>query len=107
MDKMHDLVIVLPGITGSVLQIDGQDLWNLSGQSLWGMIRDWRKHIEALRLPSHQPGKWAPGDGVRASRMINTFHGVFRLWKIDAVDRPRSGTIAYLPLLAGNTRLMP
>ena len=32
---MHDLVVVLPGITGSTLRKGGKDVWALSGGALW------------------------------------------------------------------------
>jgi hypothetical protein len=31
--KMRDVVILLPGITGSILQKDGSDIWALSGRA--------------------------------------------------------------------------
>lgn len=31
---MRDVVICLPGITGSVLKKDGRDVWNVSGGAL-------------------------------------------------------------------------
>ena len=29
---MRDVIVCLPGITGSVLQKDGKDVWNISGR---------------------------------------------------------------------------
>jgi triacylglycerol esterase/lipase EstA (alpha/beta hydrolase family) len=54
-DKMHDLVVLLPGISGSVLQRDNEDLWAISGQALWTAMRDGRERIAKLRLPEHSP----------------------------------------------------
>ena len=85
-DKMHDLVVLLPGITGSVLQKDGEDLWAISGQALWAALRDRRERIAKLRLSEHGPGKNVPDDGIRATRVIHDFHGVFGFWKIDGYD---------------------
>jgi hypothetical protein len=33
--RMRDIVVLLPGITGSVLQKDGKDIWAISGQAVW------------------------------------------------------------------------
>ena len=33
--RMRDIVPLLPGITGSVLQKDGKDIWAVSGQTVW------------------------------------------------------------------------
>lgn len=85
-DKMRDLVVLLPGITGSVLQKDDEDLWAVSGQSLWAALRDRKSRLEALKVPAHKPGATAPDDGIRATRLIYDFHGVFGLWKIDGYD---------------------
>jgi hypothetical protein len=37
--KMQDLVVLLPGITGSVLRREGDgDIWALSGGALWNWL---------------------------------------------------------------------
>ena len=33
--RMRDIVVLLPGITGSVLQKDGKDIWAISDQTIW------------------------------------------------------------------------
>ena len=33
--QMGDVIVIVPGITGSILQKNGQDLWALSGEALW------------------------------------------------------------------------
>lgn len=85
-DKMRDLVVLLPGITGSVLQKDNEDLWAVSGQSLWATLRDQKDRLEALKVPDHKPRETPPDDGIRATRLIYDFHGVFGLWKIDGYN---------------------
>ncbi len=79
---MQDLVVVLPGITGSVLQKDGKDIWALSGESLWQYISSRGASLDSLRLPPHPPDN-PPDDGVRATRVVSSFHGIFGLAKID------------------------
>ena len=32
---MRDIVVLLPGIMGSVLQKDGKDIWAISDQTIW------------------------------------------------------------------------
>ncbi|QXE33831.1 hypothetical protein KQY30_05535 [Streptomyces sp. GMY02] len=46
----HDLVVFIPGITGSRLTRDGKDLWNLSLPALLGAVPP-QKLISRLRLP--------------------------------------------------------
>jgi pimeloyl-ACP methyl ester carboxylesterase len=82
--KMQDLVILLPGITGSVLQdSDGSDIWALSGGALYNWCSSLGTSLQKLALPPHTPGSQPPEDGVRAVRLMPDFHGVFGLWKID------------------------
>lgn len=82
--KMQDLVVLLPGITGSVLQREGDgDLWALSGGALWNWFSSCGDSVQKLKLPPHPPGAVPADDGVRASALMPDFHGVFGLWKID------------------------
>lgn len=84
--KMRDLVVVLPGITGSVLSReagDRQDVWNLSGQALWSFLKSNGDSLDRLAVPEHDPRGTAPITGVVATGLVNGFHGVFGLAKID------------------------
>jgi len=82
--KMRDLVVLLPGITGSVLQsADGEDIWAPSGGALWNWLSSCGDSVQNLELPAHLPGAAPPDDGVRARALVPDFHGVFGLWKID------------------------
>ena len=38
--KMADVLVVIPGILGSVLQRNGEDVWALSGSALWRSLFD-------------------------------------------------------------------
>jgi hypothetical protein len=82
--KMQDLVILMPGISGSVLQDSaGNDIWALSGGALYNWLLTSGDSLQGLALPPHTPGTRPPDDGVRAARLMPDFHGVFGLWKID------------------------
>jgi len=76
---VKDVVIVLPGIMGSEL-VDGDDrpLWSFSpgglAQAVKAVLKD-----ERLTLP-HHIGDDAPGDGVRASRLLRSLHVIPGLW---------------------------
>ena len=80
---MRDLIVLLPGITGSVLQKEQRDIWGLSRGALWNALTSLGDSLQSLRLPDHEPGTPAPDDGVCATRTMPDFHGVFGLWKID------------------------
>lgn len=62
-----DLFVLIPGITGSVLQKDGRDVWALSGGALWSFARG---GLESLRLEDDDPNLDDLGDGITASEVI-------------------------------------
>jgi len=74
---LRDLVILLPGITGSVLQKDGRDIWAISGQAAWRALRSLGGTLKELRLVGDDPG------GVVATRTMPDAHIVPGLVKID------------------------
>lgn len=86
-ETMNDLVVLLPGISGSVL-IDkhGHEVWAASGQALWTALATRTGSLKALELPKHEPGETPPDDGVRATRLVTGFHGIFGFWKIDGYE---------------------
>jgi hypothetical protein len=49
---MQDLVVVVPGITGTVLRRDGRDLWNLSLSAVGRGMIAFTRTVESLRLPN-------------------------------------------------------
>ncbi len=85
--KMHDLVVVLPGITGSVLtqRKSGRDVdvWAVSGQALWRALTSLGDNLQQLRVPPHDPRTDVPETPLRATGLVNDFHGIFGLWRID------------------------
>lgn len=89
--KMQDLVVVLPGITGSVLrkQQGGRpvDVWAISGQSLWRALTSLGDSLQDLQVPLHDPRCSPPDTPLFAGGLVNDFHGIFGLWRIDGYDR--------------------
>ena len=80
---MKDMVIILPGISGSVLQKDGQDLWAVSGRAIWNVLQKAETTLSALELHNDDPNLDDIGDGVRATQMIRDTHLIPGLVKID------------------------
>ena len=70
---MKDMVIILPGILGSVLQKDGKDLWAVSGQAVWQILTKSEAAIRNLRLAQDDPEEDL-GDGIRAIALIQDTH---------------------------------
>ncbi len=80
---MRDVVVLLPGILGSVLQRDGKDVWALSGGALWRAGRALRSTVAGLVLTQDPPEVDDLEDGVVATRLLPDTHLIPGLWKID------------------------
>jgi len=77
------MVVLLPGITGSVLQKDGRDLWGLSGRFFWDFVTSRGENVRRLALAGDDPAVDDLGDGVTAPRLIPDATLVPGLVKID------------------------
>jgi triacylglycerol esterase/lipase EstA (alpha/beta hydrolase family) len=77
--KLRDLVVILPGITGSVLQKDGKDIWNYSAQSVWQLIQTHGSSFDRLKLHGDNPGT---GDGITATSLVRGAHIIPGLEKV-------------------------
>jgi pimeloyl-ACP methyl ester carboxylesterase len=82
---MNDMIILLPGISGSVLQRDGRDVWNLSGRVLFSAAWSLGGSVRSLTLDASKDdldAEFAP-DGIRATALIDDAHLVPGLCKVD------------------------
>jgi hypothetical protein len=84
---MRDMVVILPGILGSVLQKDGQDLWNVSGQAIWQVVRSLGNRLQDLKLDRDDRNGGDLGDGIKATKLIADTHLIPGLWKIDGYTK--------------------
>jgi hypothetical protein len=84
---MRDVIVCLPGITGSVLQKNGHDVWNVSGGAVLSAIRSLGHSIEDLELAEDPPDVDDLGDGVTAPKVIRDVHLIPGLWKIDGYTK--------------------
>lgn len=82
--KMSDVVVLLPGITGSELKRDGDTVWGFRGATLarallsrGGTVR------EALTLDEDPVDAEDLGDGIVATGVLPDVHLIPGLWKID------------------------
>ncbi|MCT7991053.1 lipase/acyltransferase domain-containing protein [Laspinema olomoucense] len=93
-----DMIVLLPGITGSVLQKNGRDVWAISGQSFWNAV----KSPESLVLEQDDPEQDDLEDGIIATRVMQDFYMVPGLAKvIDGYTKLRE------LLLSGKFRIYP
>jgi pimeloyl-ACP methyl ester carboxylesterase len=82
-----DVIVLLPGITGSVLQKDGEDVWALSGGAAVKALISLGSSIKELELHGDDPDADDLGDGVTATRVIPDTHLIPGLWKIDGYGK--------------------
>ena len=97
---MRDVVVLVPGITGSVLRKDGRDLWALSGSAFFDALKSTGRNLDALRLVGDDESLDDLGDGITPHRLVDDLHIVPGLWRID-------GYTAIARSLAQNYRLTP
>ena len=80
---MGDVVVLLPGILGSVLQKDGKDIWAMSPGAAFRALLSIGGSIKKLELDGDDPDADDLGDGVTAPRLLPDLHLIPGLWKID------------------------
>ena len=80
---MNDLVVLLPGITGSVLQRNGEDVWNFSGGALRSALFSRGGSLRDLKLGWDDITRPTSPDGVVATSLIHVPHLVAGLFKVD------------------------
>jgi pimeloyl-ACP methyl ester carboxylesterase len=90
---LRDVVVFLPGITGSVLQRDGKDVWNVSAGSVLGALLSLGQNVKDLALVEDPPDADDLGDGVTAPRIMRDIHLIPGLWKIDGYSK----VLEYIP----------
>lgn len=86
MTKIRDMIVVLPGITGSVLEKEGKAVWAASVPALWRGLTTGLGSLGDLALAGvddPDPQAEVLDDGIRATRLIDDVHIVPGLHKID------------------------
>lgn len=88
----NDLIVVIPGITGSTLRRNGAEVWSSKPTTVLATLATLGRHIAQLQLPA-DIGDRAPDDGVEAKELISTLHFIPGLWTPvhgyeKLVDRP-------------------
>ena len=74
-----DLVVVLPGITGSALYKEGKPVWEPSAGAIVNALLTFGRSISSLKLPEGI-GDQAPDDGVHPGGLINDVHVIPGVW---------------------------
>jgi pimeloyl-ACP methyl ester carboxylesterase len=97
-----DVVVLLPGISGSALAKDGREIWGTSSGAIWDAITSGADSIRALALGSDDPSADDLHDGITATRLIPDLHTIPGLWKIDGYSTTTASLVANLALSPGH-----
>ncbi len=81
--RLRHMVVLLPGIGGSVLERNGRDVWAASLGALFGFLKSWGGSLEDLAIDEDDPERPFLDDGVRATRLAQDIHIIPGLAKID------------------------
>jgi len=83
-EKMKDIIVLLPGITGSELVKDGKVVWGWSGRALVrNIFSAGGDFVDKLWVKEDSPTAETLDDGVTASRLLPDLHVLPGIWKID------------------------
>jgi pimeloyl-ACP methyl ester carboxylesterase len=93
MDPFPDVVVLLPGISGSALAKDGREIWGLSAGTLWNAASTLGNSIRQLTLGDDDPSVDDLGDGITATRLISDLHIIPGLWKIDGYSATKASLL--------------
>ena len=84
---MKDVVVLLPGITGSVLEIHGRESWALTASTGVRALFSGGDSIRALMLAEDDPTVMDLDDGVKATAVAADATLIPGVWKIDGYTR--------------------
>jgi pimeloyl-ACP methyl ester carboxylesterase len=98
---MGDVVVLLPGILGSVLERDGRDVWAVTPGATWRALTTLGRSVDDLELHGDDPSVDDLGDGVTATRLQPDLHLVPGLWSIDGYSHIRSSIAAAFDVVDG------
>lgn len=98
-----DVVVLLPGISGSALAKDGREVWGTSTGAIMRALTSGADSIRDLTLPAEDDYNLDDlGDGVVATQVIPDLHLIPGLWKIDGYSRIAGDLIGRLGLEPGS-----
>ena len=83
---MPDVIVCIPGITGSVLRKDNRDIWNISGSAVLNALRTLGDDLQELKLED-DPVDVDDVDGITAPSVIRDVHLIPGIWKIDGYTK--------------------
>lgn len=76
-----DLVIVIPGLIGSVLEKDGKAIWGYTLGAAWRVVAGGA--LDLLQLKGEDDERDDLGDGIRPTALISDVQLIPGLWKLE------------------------
>ena len=105
-EPFSDVVVVIPGIGGSVLARQGRELWAPRPGAALRAVLSLGSSIKDLELDGDDPTAADLGDGITATRLVPDLHVVPGLgWKIEGYGRLREQLVGRLGLTPGHLGL--
>lgn len=95
-----DVIVLVPGFLGSVLEKDGKELWGLSKGALLRALLSLGSSVGSLELRGDGTDELA-SDGVTAPRLLPDTHLLPGLWKVDGYTHVSETLISRFGLLRG------
>jgi hypothetical protein len=85
--KVDGVVVLLPGILGSRLSIDGTEVWGPSAGAIMTGVATLGKSVKRLTLDGDAPDAAPLKDGVTATGLMPDLHLIPGLWKIEGYTK--------------------
>jgi pimeloyl-ACP methyl ester carboxylesterase len=86
--EMPDVVVLLPGITGSVLKKNGKVVWGFSASTIAKALFTLGSSMQKdMALPHDDPAVDDLGDGIVADALMPDLHLLPGIWKIDGYGK--------------------
>jgi pimeloyl-ACP methyl ester carboxylesterase len=96
-----DVIVLLPGVSGSALAKNGREIWGLSASTLWRAATSVGDTIKELTLGKDDPAVDDLGDGITATKLIPDLHMIPGLWKIDGYTATTQSLVQHFGLRPG------
>jgi hypothetical protein len=98
---MRDVVVVIPGILGSVLRQDGREVWGLSLAAGMHALTSLGGSLSRLALSEDSSDPEVDIDGVQAVSLLPDLHQIPYVWKIDGYTLLTKALVKHFRLQPG------
>lgn len=87
MVALTDMIVIVPGISGSVLEKDGKPCWAFSMAGLWELARSWGGSLKSLALTEDPRSRKDLEDGIKATALISCPSLIAGFYKTDGYTK--------------------